>query len=415
MPTPPERSSGQKFVDSLVGGAPYNIFTSDQGLALKHLAGIHKALDRHQETTERALHSSSRAMVPAPQIQRIPEYLPAPEVIFDTSELAEAQREVADRLDDVIDTQRSMVQIAGAHTPLLQQGNMLQYRGNEIAAASAIVAFKQRNTQIEHLSKLAVNSGKLIERVDGMSMTISHEASATRQLLQSLLTDIGSRVTEMTNEQIITRMAVLQAIYRVRSTFLQTHAEVMLAHQQQQGLLQQLLEAQRMTERQKESRYQWQRAEVARARATSLQDLDRTLAILQEAQKQDDINPLVYVSTGTVQSSLGNTQLASVAFSEADYLLQQYPQLSSYTLMNLAENLRQMGRHAHAERVMRRATKLDPNNLEVWFLYAKVAFSAGKRAEATACLKVLIQKNPAYYRAHVATDNELCVLLPHLS
>jgi tetratricopeptide (TPR) repeat protein len=415
-----ERSFGGKFADEVFGGTPHNIFTSDKGVELKHLSDISKSLDKHQEIAERALHASSKGV--AVQSQQVPQYLPPPEVVIDTSALAHAQRDVANQLEGVIDAQQSLAKIAGAHTPLLKQGNILAFQGNQlqgqgnqIAAQSAMAAFDQRNEQIDLLTGIAINSGEIIRQVEGVGMTIAHESHETRVLMQSLLTDIGSKITEMTNEQIITRMALTQGLYRIRSTFLKTHAEVMLAHQQEQGLLQQILEAQRMTENQKESGYQWKRAEIARTRATTVKDLQAVLPMLEKSNSLDDINPLVYISTGTIQSSLGSDELAALSFSEADLLLEQDPGLSIYTLMNLAESLQKIGRHEHAERIMRRATKLAPQDSEVWFHYAKAAYGARKENEAVACLKALIHKNPALYRARIAVDNQLSPLLPFLS
>src|SRR3989339_1351176 len=119
----PERSSGQKAVDNIFGGTPFNVFTSDQGMALSDLHGIHEALDKQLVLSERQSYMSP----PAPVIieQRVPEYMPAPQVIIDTSALAEANYEVADKLEHVINAERALLRVTQGHTPLLQQGNVL--------------------------------------------------------------------------------------------------------------------------------------------------------------------------------------------------------------------------------------------------------------------------------------------------
>ncbi len=407
----PDRSSGQKIVDNIFGDTPFNVFTSDQGMALSDLHGIHEALDKQLALTERQTYAP-----PAPVVieQRVPEYMPAPQVVIDTSALAEANFEVADKLEDVIQIERSLLRVTKGHTPLLQQGNILLEEGNSIATQAAIIAFKQRQVQMGQLSELLTASNDIRREVGYVTDTISDEAQTTRVLLERLFTDIGEKVETFTQEEIISRMSLLQALYRIQSTFMESHEQMMLSQQRQLIAAQQGVEASRMTEKMKESYHQWERAEVVRVQAATREDLERALAILGNAQELDDINPLPYLSAGTIHSSLEQPQVAGIAFEQANLLIQKNPHLSSYTLMCLADAMQQLGRNEHAERAMRCATKIDPGNLEVWFKYGKAAWKAGKRAEAIEVMRTLIKRNAAYFRAQIAVDPEIEAILPYL-
>ena len=85
-------------------------------------------------------------------------------------------------------------------------------------------------------------------------------------------------------------------------------------------------------------------------------------------------------------------------------MIEDNPFLASFNLISLADALVRLERYDHAERVMRKATRLDPGNNEVWYAYAKTAWRSGKQNEAAACLTRLLQKNARYYRAQLAVD-----------
>jgi len=412
-------SSRSKLVDNIFSDAPYNVLTSDEGLRLKYLRDIRDDLDQHNDMTRRALQAPGTTSFASP---RTPEYLPAPEINIDTSALADAQFEVADKLGDVLDSQRKLIEATSTHTPLFKQmirnqgvESLLQYKGNqllteanvlgsqanEIAVQAAVAAYQQRNDLTQRLSETLVNTGMSIEA------TISDEAKATRVLLHQLLTDIGSKIVDMTNEQVVTRIAVLQTLYSFQSTYIQTHEQAMLSQQRQQGLLQQILHATRMTEGEHEADRLWRRAELARSQAQSRDEFKAALALLQQAYSMDDMNPQICLSLGTIHSTLGHPDLASIALVQADQLIEHAPNMTSYTLMNLANNLMLMGRHEHAESVMRKATKIDPRNREVWFQYAKIAWKVGKKNEAMQCLTMLLKANLPYYKAQILIDPDL--------
>ena len=141
---------------------------------------------------------------------------------------------------------------------------------------------------------------------------VAYEASATRELLQRLFADLGESVVALNKEQVVTRMALLQELYQIRSTFLRNHHEAMLAQQQQLGLLNRILQASLMTERQKESHHLWKHAEAKRRRARTDEDYHAVLALLGESQHLDSLNPAPFMSAGSVHGSLGHDGLTTV-------------------------------------------------------------------------------------------------------
>ncbi len=464
--TTPERSSGQKFADSLFSGVPYNVFTSDKGMELKHLQNIEKSLDKHHEAVERSL---SRSTSHSGALRQQTQYLPPPEIIIDTTELAQSQQQVADRIEDVLNAQRDLVQATYRHTPLfkrmisnqgvthglldqgnalssftnqhLQQGNHIAYQaavqafhqrdatvqelrlsnelgaerndllsdGNDISIQAAVQAFEQRSELIARLSQSVVQQGNMVCQLNDIRSTIKYEADQTRRHFYTLLTDLDTSIISLTNDQAITRMSMLQAIYRFQSTFLQSHEQLMLSHQHERGILERILEAAEMTASQKEARYLWKKAERMRKSA----DLTGALETLQQAHDHDDQDPFIYLSLGTIQSTYGNAERAASAFAEADSLFEGNDYLSAYTLMNLAHNLHLIGRDDHAERAMRKAMKMDFQNPEILFQYAKTCWHAKKTASARKCFETILQTFPKgskvgnLYRAKVAVDADL--------
>jgi len=261
------------------------------------------------------------------------------------------------------------------------------------------------------LSRCFAGQGKMLDKLGDVETTLQWEGEKMRRHLHTLLTDVGSQIRELTNDQMITRMSLLQAFYEIRETYLQTHEQVMLSHQQERGLLERILEAVEMTEPQKESKRNWKRAELLRKEGK----FDDALSKLREAYELDDLSPLVHLSTGTIHNTLGNSEKAALAFASADELIENNPQMSVYVLMNLASSLHDMGRHEHAERAMRKATKLSPGNPEVWFMYAKSAWKCDKKDDAIRVLKTLLATHSSLYRARIVIDPELEDAVPHLS
>lgn len=420
-----ERSSNQKHVDAIFSSVPFGYATSDTGLHLKYLDQINKKLDKHRESIDRSLAMGASS---PPMGNRVPDYLPTPEIVIDTSELAHAQRDVADALGSLFDSQRDLLGATREHTPLFQrmvrnqgvsqflhmQTNDLLHSGNKMASQAALEAFHQRNQQMEQLSEIISGQTDIVHSINGVGQEIAGQSEKTRELLGYLLTDVGDRITMMGNEQVITRIALLQSLYSIRSTFLQNHEQQILSAQQQTGLLQNILQAAHMTEREKESRYLWRKAERTRKTAKTNEEYQEALSILKAAHELDDINPSAYLSIGTIQSALGNAELASSSFAEADLLVENDPHLSSYILINLGNSLMTMKHYPHAERVLRKATRLDVSNREVWFRYGKAAWLSGKKENAIKVMQNLLKLNPAYYKAQIAVDSELSALATHL-
>jgi len=183
----------------------------------------------------------------------------------------------------------------------------------------------------------------------------------------------------------------------------------MLETQKQTGVLR---DAILLTERDKEARKLWMKAERNRAQAKTEEDFNEVLKVLKEAHERDDMNGLVYLSSGIIQSALNNPEQAAIAFTEADSLLQNDPLVDSFTLMSLAQNLHQLGRHEHAERVLRKAMKMDMGNPEVWFAYAKAAWRSGKKDNARYVLREqLLSRNRKYYLDQLQLEPDLQELL----
>lgn len=200
---------------------------------------------------------------------------------------------------------------------------------------------------------------------------------------------------------------MLQTLYALRSTYIETHERSMLAQQRQEGVLERILKALRLSEKEKEARHLWEQAEIQHARAHTDDDYRKAINLLAESRSLDPINPAVYLSVDAIHSTLGHPALAAAAYAEADFLLdniERDERLASFNLLNLAASLQSMGRFEHAERVMRKATKIDARNREVWFQFARAAWQAGKHNSAVSCLVSLLRKDENNYRLRISSD-----------
>ncbi|MDP2104168.1 MAG: hypothetical protein Q8K26_04585, partial [Candidatus Gracilibacteria bacterium] len=339
----------------LLTGYEWNPFLDNNERSVKALEDINKALDKHQDSlyNTRTENMSSG--------YRSPSYIPHPEIIIDTDSLADTQYGVADRLGGVMDSQRNLVRSTSVSNSL--QKRMLSTQGmtNDILESiahsgnqHAVKAYNQREEQLNELMRIGESS----DRGNGLLSDINGNINQTRMALGGLLRDIGNEVVNLTNEQIVTRMGVLQALYKVQSTFLQSHENEMLAHQYTQNLLQDILIRSGNTEEEKQARKSWERAEILRKRG----DFHGALFELKKAYELDDINPQILISSATIQSSLGNFYGASSLFAQAEEIASiKSPHSGSYILMNLASNLMELGRVDHAERVMMKAVRMDPS------------------------------------------------------
>ena len=408
MSQTPERSASQKLSDNFFGGTPHNFFTSDRGVELKALSDIASALDKHQQLTAQQARQDAGAMQ---VLDRTPTYLPTPEVTIDLGSLADAQYEVAHNLSGVLDAQRELVRSVDGHTPLFRRMITNQGINHEILRTLGNQGQKAYEQREGHLNALAGIGDSLEELGEGVAL----EGEVTRQLLQQMLSDIGEKVVDVSDEIAISRMGILQGLYQIRSTYLQAHEQQMLAIQRSQGIQQQILDAISLTEKQKESRHLWQQAELLRLQARTLEDFERVFEVLQQSHEFDPINPATLLSLGTVHSTLGHAGQASYFFASADAAINASGHLSSYTLMNLANSLRDMGRLDHAERVMRKASRADQRNPETWFAYARIAWAAGKHDDSLVVLKHLLRINRTYYMAQMLVAPELTELCQTLS
>jgi len=338
----------------LITGYKTNIWLTDQERSTKAAEDLNDKLDRHLS----AMESSSGRVVDA-YAERVPSYLPAPQVHIDTDRLADAQYETSDRVFQLVDGQRELIRRAGTSN----------------AALKRMVA--EQRTSNGHLESIDATTGHV----------------------RTLMADMGLEMGFMNNQQIVTRMAIQQALYRVQSTYLQAHEEQMLAHQRNQGLLEAMMERVGQTDAEREARRLWQQAELKRRRG----DFQGALDLLRTASGLDDLNLNVLMTTATVHSVLGNADKASEVFAHAEAVAEAKGSPShSFVLMNLAGNLSELGRHEHAERVLRRAREADPGNREVRFKHAIAAWRLpGMRVEAIRSLCDLLRANRAYYRAQI--------------
>ena len=78
----------------------------------------------------------------------------------------------------------------------------------------------------------------------------------------------------------------------------------------------------------------------------------------------------------------------------------------------MGQSLHELGRHEHAERVLRKAMKMDMGNPEVWFAYAKAAWRGGKKDNARYLLREqLLPRNHKYYLDQLQLEPDLKELL----
>ncbi len=172
MPPLPERSSGQKFTDSIFSGSPYSLLTTDEGMKIKYLQNM----DKHQESIERTLHAISQD-ARSQTAQRVPSYIPSPEILI-AREGFEKFEEIASSLWDVVRNQQTLVSLSESHGAYLgrmvrNQGvtNDLLDEGNDISAASL-------NVQQQSLAEQWVANELLMK-----AQRISHAAYEQRQTM----------------------------------------------------------------------------------------------------------------------------------------------------------------------------------------------------------------------------------------
>jgi len=387
-----DRTIGQKALDSLfTSGAPFNLITSDTGRALSaqtKTANSAERMERHMADISRQLGGN----LPSAGAHQ-PIYQPQVNVDIDMSEFAQEQHEGNMIMGDVLDTSRQIASTVGAQTPLFRRMISSQGISNQLTQ----VGNMQRGVLTEKLEHGFSRLGKVFHR----------EAAATRKLLQQLLTDVGSQITELTNEQIITRMTLKLALTRMNSTFIETHEQQMLEMQKMQYMQAVANRIALFSEDKKKSHHLWEQAEVIRQRAQSAEEYNQVLELLKQAHEQDPVNPLVQVSAGTVQCAVGNYDNASVAFAEADNIcttLQLDPRLSSFVLLSLASSLIREGNGKNAELVMRKAYGIDKGNPQVLYQYARALWMNGNTQDAKELLRILVKKNGQQTLSQIHSD-----------
>ncbi len=370
-----------------------NPLLNNEERSVKALENINKALDKHQSSLERESYKSNETDIDNYR-NREPQYINPPEIIINTDKLADAQYEISDRLNWIFNAQRDLVQNTNENNSL--QKRLVLDHGvtndllNNLATSwnkNAVDAYNQRDRQLRELS------------------SVSQILWKNWEIMKNLLWDIWTAVTSLTNEQILTRMSVVQALQSVQSTFMQTHENEMLSHQRTQNLLQEILFRSWQTEQEKQARKTWEKAEFLRQQW----NIKDALIELQNAYNLDDMNPQILLSSATIHSSLWNFEKASDLFIKTEQLAEfKWPHMNSYILMNLASNLMELGRYNHAERVMYKAVRNDPLNREAWFKYAIIAWKTrNKKNTALVCLKQLLQLNPVYYKAQIIINPDL--------
>lgn len=374
----------------------WNPFLNNEERSVKALEDINRNLDRHQNSLENSwiqnMSSSS---------YREPQYIPPPEVYIDTDSLADAQYEISDRLGWVLDAQRDLVRASNRNNSLQKKLVSNQWVTNSLLDnltrvwnQHAVNAYRQREEQLSELMNIT-----------NWVWWVTRSVDKTRKVMQTLLTDIGWAITNLTNEQIITRMWVIQALSKVETTFLQSHENEMLSHQRTQNLLQEILMRSGQTEQEKYARQLWEKAEFLRYQW----NFEQALAELKKAYELDDMNPQILLSSAIIQSSIWNFSEASNLFLQTEQIAEfKWPHMNSYILMNMASNLVELKRYNHAERVMYKAVRKDPLNREAWFKYAITAWKTpDKKNNALICLKQLLQLNPVYYKAQIVINPDL--------
>ncbi len=375
---------------------------SQQGNIDKSLKGIEKMLNRHLNSLDDQARNS------VSQYGRTPNYISPPEVVINTDRLADAQYAVSDRLGGLLGSQERLVSVCqdlnyGSERLIAGQDvtNDLVSQLIDSGHNDAVEAFRQREYQIDQFSEMIVQEKKGNAILSGINVN----AEKARHAVQALLGDVGYGIMNLNHEQIITRMGLIQALQEIRSTYLQTHENEMLVHQRSQNLMEEMLSRSGMTEQEKQARRLWEKSELLRNDGK----LSMALKVLQKAYKFDDMSPNILLSSGVIQSSLGNAPEAAVFFMQTEKIANvKSPHMNSFILMNLASNLVKLGRFDHAERVMYQAVQKDPNNREVWFKYAITAWRTdGKKDNALTSLIQLIKLNRSYYRAQIAIHPDL--------
>lgn len=271
----------------------------------------------------------------------------------------------------------------------------------ELGHTDALEAYYQRDNQIKQFSEIIVQQKKGNAILSGVEVNVEK----ARHAVQALLSDVGYGIMNLNHEQIITRMGLIQALQEISSTYLQTHENEMLVHQRSQNLMEEMLSRSGMTEDEKQARRLWEKSELLRNDGK----LSMALKVLQKAYKLDDMSPNILLSSGVIQSSLGNASEAAVFFIQTEKVANvKSPHMNSFILMNLASNLVKLGRYNHAERVMYQAVQKDPNNREAWFKYAITAWKTDdKKDNALTSLIQLLKLNRSYYRAQIAIHPDL--------
>ncbi len=374
-----------------------------QGSIDQSIKGIEKMLDRHLNSLDGQTGNS------ASQYGRTPNYIAPPEVFINTERLADAQYAVSDRLGGLLDSQKHLVSVCqdlnyGSERLTAGQDVTSEFVSQLIGSGrdDAVHAYHQREYQMgQYIAEVIAQEKKGNAILSGVNVN----AEKARHAVQALLGDVGYGIMNLNHEQIITRMGLIQALREIRSTYLQTHENEMLVHQRNQNLMEEMLSRAGMTENEKQARRLWEKSELLRIDG----NLSMALKMLQKAYKLDDMSPNILLSSGVIQSSLGNAPEAAAFFIQTEKVASvKSPHMNSFILMNLASNLVKLGRFDHAERVMYQAVQRDPSNREAWFKYAITAWRTdGKKDNALTSLIQLLKLNRTYYRAQIAIHPDL--------
>lgn len=406
------------FIDGMFkdifGGYKYNPSLSSGERSAKALEDINSTLKKNRDEYLRDRYSLQNNTVvpytppPAPQMPDVNidlsgvGYEFARELTPAFSELAEGQRELAGKVDDLGYT--------GQKT--LEQ-NILQTHELKNLSKEADWAWQQRNELIRKAGE-SIEVQNAIRQHLGLANVQLHELNNIMETMESnlldALGDISYDIQNLTDEMVAFKLQLFNKLDDMQSVFLWAHREKMLQ-------LQSIEEALRNPRRVR-ALETWQIGERARKSG----ELKKAVGMYEESLAENPSESRNYTSLGLLSLDAGEIKAAKDYFyGGARYAEVNKEQgLSATNLLYLAK-IESYERHLPAAKdLLLKAYNLDPRKVAVWFEMARIEAELGNTGAASEYVKAIFllsnhrkrsaRKVAAGYPQRILTDPFLAPL-----
>ena len=255
-----------------------------------------------------------------------------------------------------------------------------------------VEAALKRDEAVYHLSEHTVQLGSInrnlirgIEGLDrinqsvvGMEQTIGQVGSH----LSCLLQDIGSGISKLTEEEIKTRMQLLQSVYNLKDVFVWSHRE-------QMGVARKILDA-LLHPLGTMAAELWREGEKLRLMGR----LDDAVKMF---ERSVDLKPSEYrshFSLGLTSIELLDTERAKRAFDDAKIYSDEDPAVQAYSILLQAKLHIQEHHFEHAYKLLLEASSIESNDYNIFYEIAVCLINMGDKKNAKDLLIELVKRNP---------------------